>query len=497
MSATIAERVCAGLFAAWLFWLPLPYGSNEEFARTPLIAFPLVLCAVVALLRLPKSQLPASSSAWRIWTVGAVLFAFAVAIQLIPLPPSVLQSVSPESDAIWRAASLVSSTIAGKPLRPAAHPISVNPAATLRELFRFLALAATFQCASLLIRNSRRRTILAIVLSAAAIFEMLYGLDEAANRGYTIWGWKNTRIFNRVTGTFVNPNHFAHYVAIITPMALFLAAIAWRASAPGAQLRIRVARLIERHAALFATGVLTAIGCIAAILVAQSRGALLAAATGTLAVAALILGSRRDRSGTRSLRRSAAVLLGAAAAGIIGVTLLVFLLGPERTVERFKPTAGEQTTFGGRRTGIESALGIWLRFPLFGSGFGTLGDVVSITQRNDLSKLYNRAHDDYVEIAATTGTLGLVIALVALAGGTAALARSAVGRGAVVSWNRRAFQLAALTSIAIALVHALFDFNFFIPANAATLAAIAGAAVPLRADRPERAGSASQRIRKG
>ena len=37
--------------------------------------------------------------------------------------------------------------------------------------------------------------------------------------------------------------------------------------------------------------------------------------------------------------------------------------------------------------------------------------------------------------------------------------------------------MAALTSLTIASVHALFDFNFFIPANPATLAAIAGAAV--------------------
>jgi hypothetical protein len=46
-----------------------------------------------------------------------------------------------------------------------------------------------------------------------------------------------------------------------------------------------------------------------------------------------------------------------------------------------------------------------------------------------------------------------------------------------LSWRRRAFQTAALASLTIAMVHALFDFNFFIPANPATLAAICGAAV--------------------
>jgi hypothetical protein len=37
--------------------------------------------------------------------------------------------------------------------------------------------------------------------------------------------------------------------------------------------------------------------------------------------------------------------------------------------------------------------------------------------------------------------------------------------------------VAALASLTIALVHALYDFNFFIPSNPATLAAIAGAAM--------------------
>ena len=49
--------------------------------------------------------------------------------------------------------------------------------------------------------------------------------------------------------------------------------------------------------------------------------------------------------------------------------------------------------------------------------------------------------------------------------------------GAPPSWNRHAFHLAALAAITIALVHAFFDFNFYIPANPATLATIAGAAV--------------------
>jgi hypothetical protein len=481
MPLSLAERICVGVFAAWLVWLPLPWGSNEEFARAPLIAVPLVLCAIAALLRAASNEPVRTPNAWRIWTAGALLFLAVGAIQLVPLPSPLLRVVSPQSDAIWRAADRVAALAESRPPREAAHPVSVDPQVTLRELFRIAALVATFQCGALLIRTSRRRLFLAGTLCVSAIFQMFYGLDEAASHRYEIWGWRNSRIFNRVTGTFVNPNHFAHYMALVAPLALFLAAMAWHTSAYGAPLKIRIARLIERRAALFSAGVLTAIGCLAAILVAQSRGGLVALATALLFGAAMIAARRRERAPQTSLRRRLGYAFGGLAAGIVLLVGLVLFLGPERTVARFRPSATEELTFVGRRTGIESALGIWLRFPLLGSGLGTLGNVVSMTQKQDLSKLYNRAHDDYAEIAATSGTLGAVIAFVALAAGYATLMRAALRWSGSASFNRRAFQFAVLTSITVALVHALFDFNFFIGANAATLAAIAGAGVPLRA----------------
>jgi O-antigen ligase len=133
---------------------------------------------------------------------------------------------------------------------------------------------------------------------------------------------------------------------------------------------------------------------------------------------------------------------------------------------------------GGRRDTIAAAVRLWQRFPLLGSGHGTFASVVSLEQREDVTRLYNHAHDDYAEIAATAGTVGIVIALAVLLGGWVALVRSTFGAEArELTWMRRAFQAAALASITIAMVHALFDFNFFIPANPSTLAAIAGAAV--------------------
>lgn len=461
-----AERVCLVVFFCWLAWLPLPFGSNVDEARTPLVAVPLAICFAAASTRLwatrDRTNTAQPTRAWKIWGNGLLAVIVLIALQLVPLPRGLLLAVSPESHAIWSAAANVA-TLAGATPRTA-WPISVDPQATAFELFRLVALLASFSTAAMLVRNHARRQTLAMVLCAAAVFEVLYGVREAALQRYAIWGWVNRLVFDRVTGTFVNPNHFAHYVAIILPMALFIAAARWhRVGYPDMPAFRRLAAVIEHSAVSAGFAVVSALACVAGVLLAQSRGALLAMVAGLLAVAAFLPGRRAPR-----------VALAAGAALVIVAALALFL-GPERTVARF---GGSESALGGRRIGLESAAGIWNRFPILGSGAGTFERVVSMEQREDLTRIYHHAHNDYAETAATLGTAGFVIAFIALVAGYVALVRMTFGAAASeISWSRIAFQTAALASVTIALVHALFDFNFYIPSNPATLAAIAGAAV--------------------
>jgi hypothetical protein len=464
-----AERGCLTLFFAWLAWLPLPFGSNIPAARLPLIAVPLLLCAIAAAVRLyatrDRSTNIQPTRAWIIWGVGALVFLCAGGLQLIPLPNALHRALSPDSFAIWtsatRAASLAGAS-AGSPF-----PLTVDPRATELELFRLAAVVAAFIAAALLIRSHARRTVLAAVLCASAAFQALYGIREAALQRYEIWGWTNKLIFNRVTGTFVNPNHFAHYVAIVLPLALFLMAAAWHAAGPrDLPPGRRLVLLLEQHILTVGFALFAAAACVTGILLAQSRGAILSLGAGLLAVAGMLPG-----------RRVARVAF-SAAAGVVLFAALVLFLGPERTVGRFIPNEFERQTLVGRRIGIESAFALWQRFSIFGTGLGTFERVVSMEQKQDLGKIYHHAHNDYAEIGATGGTLGFTIAFVTLLGGYVALVRMTFGTAAQeVTWRRRAFQTAVLASVTIAMVHALFDFNFFIPSNPPTLAAMCGAAV--------------------
>ncbi len=474
-----AEWSCLAILMVWLAALPLPFGSNIEKARLPLIVVPLAVGLIATLLRLhvirDRTNASQPTRPSLIWTCGALALIAIGALQLVPVPPSMLRVVSPESFEIWNAASRVAS-LAGVPTGTA-HPISIDPSATTFELVRLIALFATFIAVSVLVRNHARRVVLVSVLCLAALFEAMYGLREAALQRYEIWGWVNRLIFNRVTGTFVNPNHFAHYMAILLPMALFIGALAWhRAGGPRVPLQQRLVHLIERHLLLAATSIIAAIVCLLSILLAQSRGALLAAGAGILIVAALA--SPRSKL----VRRIGFAAIG----GIALVALLALFLGPERTVRRFITSEGEQRTLGGRRIGIGAAVRVWQRFPVLGSGLGTFERAVFMEQREDLTRTYHHAHNDYAEIAATGGTIGALVAFAALFGGYVALLRMTFGDAAAeLSWTRRAYQAAALASLTIAMVHALIDFNFFIPSNPVTLGAILGAAVSV-VDRDKR-----------
>jgi O-antigen ligase len=474
-----AELVALVLFFAFLLWVPLPFGSTPDAFQLPLVTGGVLICAIAAVAVARAGMLLTAAPAWRIWTVGAIAFMGVVGFQLIDMPDALLRAFSPESARIWASASSVTSSVLGP--RPGVHPISVDPATTSLHLFRLLAYFGAFTTAALLIRRHTQRLALAVVLSCSGIFQAAYGIREAALHRFSIWGWKNTLIFNRATGTFVNPNHYANYAALVAPLGFLVLCWAWHDASPSTvRVRFRFLRLLERRLVPAAFGAIAVVACLAAILVSKSRGALLALFAGAAIGFAAATGRRVVRT-TLFL-----------AAGVLAVVVIALYLGRERTTAtRLIPDAQDVRSFGGRRPAMETAMAIWRRYPLFGSGLGTFIDVAPMTQPGDSDRIYNHAHNDYAEIAATTGVAGLAVFAVPLAFGLMSFARRSFGASAVATtWRRSTFQAAVLASISVALVHALVDFNFFIPANAVTLAAIAGSAVAMRVEPRAVTGSA-------
>ena len=104
-------------------------------------------------------------------------------------------------------------------------------------------------------------------------------------------------------------------------------------------------------------------------------------------------------------------------------------------------------------------------YPLTGSGGGSYHLAFMRYRDASLLKYYDHAHDDYFEIAADTGAVGLgLLGLAVLASLVSAVRALFVRRDVLM----RGMAFASVMGVVALLIHGTVDFNLQIPANAAT-----------------------------
>ena len=117
---------------------------------------------------------------------------------------------------------------------------------------------------------------------------------------------------------------------------------------------------------------------------------------------------------------------------------------------------------------IEVSLGtlkLWGDYPLVGSGGGSFHMVYPRYRSDAVVLSYDHTHEDYLEILADTGMVGLgLLGLMVLLSFLAAL--TALRRRHDPLMRGMAF--ASVMAIIALLIHSTVDFNLQIPANAAT-----------------------------
>ncbi len=470
------------LLLMYLLWIPLPFGSVTEFSRFLLIFSPLyiALWALGSQFFSGGRESPAIGTRLpKVWTAAALVLIAGGFFQLLPLPDGLLSAISPVTQLIQNETSEVLVLMGERKTEWVS--LSVHRAATSDEILRVTALLALLLATSILLVRSRWRRLFAATVTISAMFQALYSIGQLSSTTYNIWGWENVRLGGqgRVSGTYVSPNHFAHYLALAFPLALYLAASGWQ-SLRGRSAVTRLREFLETSPATSAFGLAGSLCILAGILLSRSRGALLAlvlSLCGLLCLRVLVHLRRLEPSSRRRRRKLklemvAMLVLFAAAVG--GMALY---LGGD-VLSRFSASLSERSSLSGRLDGIRAALGIVRLFPWAGSGAGTFADVVLMAQKSDQNLIFNHAHNDYLQLAATMGLPLAVVILGLLAAGYVRLVRAALSADrAERSEDASRFILAVTASLTVAAVHACFDFNFFIPANAATLAAIAGAGV--------------------
>ena len=157
----------------------------------------------------------------------------------------------------------------------------------------------------------------------------------------------------------------------------------------------------------------------------------------------------------------------------IGLVMLGFLfLPPNQLIERFVTlSSGESVSAEGRLALWRQTEGLIAAYPIFGCGLGGYEAALHKYQVRGPIFRYDYAHNDYLQLSAELGAIGLAIGMVLAASLLVKAVRASLYSKDI---DRRYLALACVGAFTAIGLFSLVDFNLYIPANAMLLAWIGG-----------------------
>lgn len=308
---------------------------------------------------------------------------------------------------------------------------SVYPYASRIQIYKLINYALIFY---FVVNTFRERQKLFRLSWVIAVFGGLYAF---ANLLLLIDKSKGSRIFSPDIYsrfiTFVNHNHFAGYLEMITLLCIGLA-IAYNG--------------IRRLLLIFLS-----VSAAAAIFFSLSRGGVISLLVGMLFLFAVFSAS--------SGRKKNLLLI----SGILILALSVMAwFGMGAVIERLQTLKNPFVAGEERLEAWKSIIDMIAQNPWFGTGIGTFSHAFPLFKSERLSSLYySHAHNDYLELTAELGIAGIISAFLCIIVFFISVTRKLI---ALPDKGLQAVGLGALSSCFALLVHSNTDFNFSIPSNA-------------------------------
>lgn len=437
---------------ATLFVAPLFLGGRHDLGRLVLVSTICFTSICWVLRKALRKQLR-----WR-WTgvewlaglsIGLLLF------QLVPLPASVIQFVSPN---VYELLPTWDPTSESTLRFGTWHTLSLAPEMTRGALVLlasywlfFFVVADQIRGLSDVERVLRWIALAAISMAVIGICQRFFG------NGRFLWLYEHaTRdTLTAVKGTFTNENHFAHFLALgIAPLILWV-----RSSLVMDQDNNRSRRTLRRNISqreqmrnILLIGGLCVV--MFAGLLSFSRGGLvvvfLTSSVAVLGLAWIGFFGRR-------------AVLGVGLAGIVVATAIV-IFGNARLMEEINSLERAQSMrelSAGRVELWNSMLDAASRFPLIGTGAASHREIYPTFFDSSYNVEFSHGESGYIQIAMETGAIGIVILLAVVLTVVVAIAR----------WWRRspdkssvACLIVAVAGLLASLTHSIFDFVWYIPA---------------------------------
>ncbi|MDX1387991.1 MAG: O-antigen ligase family protein [Acidobacteriota bacterium] len=429
---------------------PLPFGSVLPEALLGLQLAVAVLGVLSLVLLARGSGLPAGAARAAV-TLAVALVGIGL-VQLVPLPARVVGWIAPPTASVREEIAGVLPGVLAGPL-----PESLAPPDTVDAVLRLAAYVVLGVAAALAFRGDRAVRTFMLVVAASGAFQAVYGSVEYLSGHQHIFGYAKEFYVDQATGTLINRNHFASYLAMTLPMAMGVLLLDSRNVPRGLSWRQRVVTSMEvRHLAVpFAA--LAVVAMWIGVFLSYSRGGLAAALLGT-AIVSFAAGRGRARI----------VLLA------LLVLPAVFLSWKEIQApgERLVDIGIEFENPKGRLAAWRAGSRMVPRYAVLGSGYGTFEPAFVPYKPPEMTGRWDHAHNDWLQVVIEGGvSAGLIVVVLLVVAGRRAVAKPPGGLG------RDLLPACLGAAVFAAAFHGLFDFAVKVPAVAVLLACQLGVLV--------------------
>ncbi len=440
------------VFLLTLAWAPFPLGSNRPWAwalLSLLIATSWLLwCAGLPSLTLAHELLHRLKLPLLLGLI-CLLWAFIQALPVIPLPLA---------DWVWRGA--------GSQLGGWSGAVSIAPWRTLTEAMKLTSYGLAFLLVVMFSSQGHRAQFLFNALIVICGSYAAYSLVMAGLRLPQLeLFYAGHRHSHTLAAPFVNRNSFATYAAMGALCAgsrLVERArthiISW--SGPRAYILTLIQYLFGRGAVWLSCSLL----CVGALLGTASRAGNAAFVVGAVVAAFL---ARTLKAGDKGKQRARWIGIGLGAS-----FLALVLIDGGQLADRLNDFSTASLRAGARLQLWTAALAMIHDRPLAGFGLGSFVEAFPIYDVHMMPFIMNKAHNDYLELAAGWGLPAAALWWTALG-----LLLWRCLRGVYERRRRRLYPLVALAAAAAVGFHAIFDFSLQMPAIALTFATILGIGV--------------------
>jgi O-antigen ligase len=450
-----------------VLWGTFAFGAVYRWAYVPLA----IACAVVgvSLLGLEFRGRPSLKPL----IAGMALIALSVIIQAMVLPASFVDHVSPARASFEQtykgSFGVVGSDPADVDGRPAPRTLSIAPDKTWTGLLLFCALSVFLLGTTRLLSATGGSGTARFLIGTGVVLALVgigqYGLT-LHERQPLVYGFWKPQFIARPFGPFINPNHFAGWMLMVTPLALALfydaleQTLKEMKSLGGSRISIASSPRFGAMAILAISALVMGLS----LVMTQSRSGL--AALGVASVLAAWVVFRRQQTSLSRLAVVGAfiVLLGGAAAWA----------GIDTLSNKFETTKNTGT-LGGRLTIWDDTLRIFDDFPWTGTGLDTYGTATLVYQTFNRTSHNQEAHNEYLQLLAEGGVLLGVPVLFTLGAFVLAVRRrfQEAPKKGTTYWVR----VGAVIGLVAIAAQSLVEFSLQMPGNAALFAVLAAIAL--------------------